>query len=600
MATVDKNFKVKHGLIVEGTTATVNGEDIITTGSTTDSLPEGTTNLYFTNQRALDAVGGDISSAVSTAINALTTDDIEEGTANKYFTDQRAVDANTGLWDQAGAAQDALNSANNYTNGEISSAITTAQNYADGLASNYDPAGAAYTAETNAKNYADLVGGSAEANAKSYADGLASNYDPAGAAGAVAGDLSTHITDTSTHGVNGDIVGTSDAQTLSNKEFNGETKFHAANGAGTFSVNLDNTTGAATLKGNNGNLTINAYGGALVLSSMSDSYIGSQASGNEIATKGYVDGLAANYDLAGAAATAEANANDYTDTAVANLVDGAPALLDTLNELAAAIADNPNYATDVANLVAGKQDTLTAGTGITLTGSTISVTSNTYDAYGAASTAESNANTYTDNAISGLNLSSTYDAYGSAATAEQNAKDYADITFVPVTEKGQAGGVATLDGTGNVPLTQLGNVPAAYITSVGTNLDVTGQQLTVSSTPQFDSVKLGWYATEVQGYATANATDTVYPIALGNGASAKLVVRAMSNATGHSQMSEILVTKDSNNNIAITEYAIVGTNGSLGDVSAVWDGTAGIKISFTAVENQTEIMVSGTSYVWND
>lgn len=32
-------------------------------------------------------------SAISTAINALDTDDIEEGTTNKYFTDQRAVDA---------------------------------------------------------------------------------------------------------------------------------------------------------------------------------------------------------------------------------------------------------------------------------------------------------------------------------------------------------------------------------------------------------------------------------------------------------------------------------------------------------------------------
>lgn len=37
----------------------------------------------------------------------------------------------------------------------------------------------------------------------------------------------------------------------------------------------------------------------------------------------------------------------YVDTQISNLVDGAPTLLNTLNELAAALADNPNFATDV-------------------------------------------------------------------------------------------------------------------------------------------------------------------------------------------------------------------------------------------------------------
>ena len=44
----------------------------------------------------------------------------------------------------------------------------------------------------------------------------------------------------------------------------------------------------------------------------------------------------------------------YTDTAVANLVDSAPATLDTLNELAAALGDDPNFATTVAASVATK------------------------------------------------------------------------------------------------------------------------------------------------------------------------------------------------------------------------------------------------------
>ena len=44
----------------------------------------------------------------------------------------------------------------------------------------------------------------------------------------------------------------------------------------------------------------------------------------------------------------------YTDTAVANLVDSAPATLDTLNELAAALGDDANFSTTVTNSIATK------------------------------------------------------------------------------------------------------------------------------------------------------------------------------------------------------------------------------------------------------
>ena len=55
----------------------------------------------------------------------------------------------------------------------------------------------------------------------------------------------------------------------------------------------------------------------------------------------------------------------YVNTAVSNLVDTAPATLNTLNELAAALGDDPNFATTVTNSIAGKLST----SGGTLTGS---------------------------------------------------------------------------------------------------------------------------------------------------------------------------------------------------------------------------------------
>jgi len=49
-----------------------------------------------------------------------------------------------------------------------------------------------------------------------------------------------------------------------------------------------------------------------------------------------------------------ASANSYTDTKVAALVDSSPATLDTLNELAAALGDDPNFSTTITNMVAAR------------------------------------------------------------------------------------------------------------------------------------------------------------------------------------------------------------------------------------------------------
>jgi hypothetical protein len=44
----------------------------------------------------------------------------------------------------------------------------------------------------------------------------------------------------------------------------------------------------------------------------------------------------------------------YVDTSISNLIDSAPGALDTLNELAAALGDDPNFATTVTNSIATK------------------------------------------------------------------------------------------------------------------------------------------------------------------------------------------------------------------------------------------------------
>ena len=71
-------------------------------------------------------------------------------------------------------------------------------------------------------------------------------------------------------------------------------------------------------------------------------------------------GLSARLDVIegsgeGSVAKAKADSLQYTDEKVAALVDSAPAILDTLKELAASLGDDPNFATTITNSLAATQ-----------------------------------------------------------------------------------------------------------------------------------------------------------------------------------------------------------------------------------------------------
>jgi len=219
MAVVNKDFKVKNGLIVEGTTATVDNFDILTKktddqnyivnliGGTATSANEANkvvkrdgSGNFAAGEITADLVG-DVTGTVSSLSNH-DTDDLSEGSSNKYFTDARAVTANTGLWDTIGAAADAeadaILAAQQYTDAEIQDEVT-ARDAAILLAKNDAIADAASDATTKANaaladansytddeiaaevtrsnNYADAAATTAENNAKAYADGLSSGLN---------------------------------------------------------------------------------------------------------------------------------------------------------------------------------------------------------------------------------------------------------------------------------------------------------------------------------------------------------------------------------------------------------------------------------------
>jgi hypothetical protein len=671
MATVNKDFKVKNGLIVEGTTAKVNNFDILTkkqadqdyivgliggtatSANTPDTVVKRDGSGNFAAGTITASITGNVTGNVTGTVSDISnhdTGDLAEG-SRLYFTNQRAIDANTGLWDTIGAAAAVQTAASNALDSAVEdleayadqaevdakaytdtreTAITTAyQNYAD-------------TAETDAKAYTDTretaitnayeaYADTAEADAKSYADGIV---------GTVSGNLSTHESDTSTHGVTGDIVGTTDTQTLSNKTL-----------------------------------------------------------GSDLAAGGYkVTGLlnpSANQDAA---------TKSYVDTAVADLVNGAPELLDTLNELAAAIGDDENFITTVTASIGEK----VAKAGDSMSGNldfggTSKVTSlaaptnsgdaatkgyvdgeiSTLDtaAQGYADDAETAANLYTDGRETAIttayqNYANTAEsdavtaansytdgeittalstAQGYANTAEQNAKDYADALDTDDVAEGSTnlyftnqraidavGGTIedaidlintdqieegatnlyhttsraksaaadlltgasltniTITGTGaGLTITAENGVADSTTTDLaeGTNLYFTNARAVTALeavVPNFTEVDINSLATQVAATVsvpTASSSNVAYSFAHADYRSAEFLVKTAYG--NHTEISKVLLTLDTSNNIAMTEYGIVGTNGASMTVSADIDGT-NARLLVTTANNSSTITVVGT------
>lgn len=205
MATVDKNFRIKNGLVVEGSTATVNGNDILAKNTQDGdsyiinliggtATPENTANTVvkrdangnFAAGIITANIVGNVTGTVSDISNH-STSSLSEGT-NLYFTNQRAIDANTGLWDTVGAAaaalsdaqdyadtaeSDAVAASQSYTNAEITYALQTAQGYANTAESDAISAAAA-----DATSKANAAESAAEATAQAALDDVLDGTTP--------------------------------------------------------------------------------------------------------------------------------------------------------------------------------------------------------------------------------------------------------------------------------------------------------------------------------------------------------------------------------------------------------------------------------------
>ena len=297
-----------------------------------------------------------------------------------------------------------------------------------------------------------------------------------------------------------------------------------------------------------------------------------------------------------AAGNALADAEDYTDSAISNLIANAPALLDTLNEIAAAIGDDANFVGTITNLVAEKQNALIPGTDIDIVGNTISFTGS-YDPSGSASNAYTTATSYTDNAIG---LLSTTDI-------EEGTNEY----FTDTRARASAATLLTMATLTNISIT--GNSTGLVITAengVGdsntdalvegtTNLYFTDQRAVdalEAVIPNFTEIDINTVARQVAATVNAPTASTVTAIdwALAEYRSAEFLVKVAYGA--HTEISKVMLTLDTSNNIAITEYAIVGTNGSASTISADVNGTD-VRLRVATANNNSDVTVVGTLLV---
>jgi hypothetical protein len=112
-------------------------------------------------------------------------------------------------------------------------------------------------------------------------------------------------------------------------------------------------TSASASAGFSGNLTGNVAGDVVgnVTSSGSSTFENVTINGTlnmNLGTTGTITGLTS------PTGATDAATKGYVDSSIASLVASAPGTLDTLNELAAALGNDPNYATSTANLIATK------------------------------------------------------------------------------------------------------------------------------------------------------------------------------------------------------------------------------------------------------
>jgi hypothetical protein len=611
MATVNKDFRVKNGLVVEGSTGTIDGNNILTDADTTDILDEGTTNLYYTDGRVKDVLTGSTQTNISitevegalviTAENGIddsTTDELDEGTTNLYFTDERAQDA-------------VATAINNGTHENIT--IT-------------------YDDETNSLSFVAESG---------IDDATTDDLDE--------GTTNLYFSDERAQDAVADAIasGTHENITITYDDETNSLSFVAENGVddsttddldeGTTNLYFTNTrvyekVDTVLVEGTGINITADVEAETLTI----------DVDTTEIATKVYVDEVAQGLKVRGnveAATTADLGGTYSNGTSGVDATITIPATAtltidgwDEWEELDGILVKNQTNAEENGRyfvFVVGDAETawvlkrcIYCDTAEEIPGSYVFVQhGDTYAATGWVATVDnlgtfevgvddvnwvqfSGAGTYTGGngiTVDGTVIELDFTEFDTDDIDEGTTNlYYTDQRVKDVLTGSAQTNISITEVEGVLTITAENGVDDATTDDLDegtTNLYFTDQRAIDAlegTTPSFESVEINSVATQVAATSTVTTAETptvVYEFLEAEYRSAKFLVKAAFGS--HTQVSEVLLTLDSSDNVSITEYAIVSTNGNLLDISA---GVAGpdVTLIVTATNANTVITVFGT------
>ena len=699
MATVTKDFRVKAGLVVEGSTATVNGHDILTealvdakgdilvasAADTVTRLAVGTNNYVLTaDDQATNGIAWKAPAAVGEFTSSIT---FEGTTANDFETTVAVTDPTadrtitfpdaTGTVALTSDITVTASSTNTFSNKSISLATntvtgTTAEFNAALSDSNFVTTGDTGTVTSTMITDGTIVDGDINASAaiaQSKIQGLTTDL----AGKASSSDLTNHTSATEAHGATGAVVGTTNTQTLTNKTLTSPkinedvavtataTELNVLDGitSSTAELNLLDGVTATTTEINyidgvtsaiqtqlNDKLALagGTMTGAIAMGTSKITGLGTPTDAADAATKAYVDSAAQGIDWKASVRAATVGDNtlaskyqngDVIDgvtlatgdriliknqaTASENGIyvvnaSGAPTRstdADTSAELTSNFAvfveegtvnaDQGYVLTNNGAITIGTTELvftqftglgqIIAGTGLDKTGNTLDIDSTVVTLTGTQTLTNKTLTSAKINTLTfeGMGANTLLDfqnpstnrtvyfpnASGTLAVVENKLDVFAATTSSELR-------TVISDETGTGALV-FADTPTLINASTNT-LDVTGHITLPDARIGSATATVGTSATTVDFFETAQYSAAKYVVQL--------------KKSGNIEVIEILVAVDGSNNVYLTEYANVQSNGELGTTNAVYESVpligGTVKLQVTAAAADTSVKVSKT------